>query len=162
MRSFWYVVLGFNAVALWACSSSSSSSSNSVAIDANALCNEIVNQCNVTTDGTLEQCSAALSENRVTQACANLVKTATCDDLSNANSTLNTTCFPSCSDPGAYHCNGDGTITECAAEADGGTGRSRTLDCNAVCANEQGTTYTGACGTSYQTHASPHDICWCN
>ena len=162
MRPLWCCVFGWNALALWACSSSSSSGSNLVAIDANALCNQIVNQCQVTTDGTVEQCSAGLSENRVTQACANLVKTATCADLASADSKLNTTCFPSCNDPGSYHCNGDGTITECAAGGDGGAGRQATLDCTAVCANEQGTTYTGACGTSYQTHASPHDICWCN
>lgn len=152
------------AVAVVACSSSSKSAAL-VALDAQSFCNKDVTTCGDTSIGTLDECTANIALLRFTQACANLVSSATCDDLLNPSSSFTSTCFPSCKTPG-YSCDVDGkTISDCEGDtADGGGSsgsRNVFIDCAAGC-QAQGLTYTGQCGTSYNGQSADHDQCWCN
>jgi len=150
-------------VLAFACSSSSSAPL--VAIDAATLCDKLVNQCNDTKLGTVDQCVSSFKVFRVTSQCANDLKSASCDDLEAPTSKVQGECFPSCSTPHTYACNvGTGTITECDPDSnapDGGRNIQATLDCAAVCDTE-GLKYSGTCGTTFQEQTSDHSVCWCN
>ena len=159
---------GSCAVAALAFACSSSNSAPLVAIDTAALCDKLVNQCNDTKLGGPDACAETYGVFRVDSQCANDLKTASCDDLQSATSKVHGECFPSCTSPHVYTCNGNGTITECDPDpnlvaADGGEGPSirATLDCASVCATES-LKYSGTCGAKYGDDESDHAVCWCN
>jgi hypothetical protein len=145
---------------LVACSSTTTGTGTSAArqaVDADSLCDRMVNDCQVTTK-TKEECVDIYSLVRVSQACLDALKAASCEDLGDngsATSDVVKNCFPSCSG-GADSCNGDGTITHC------GDGKAVTLDCAGVC-DQAGKEYSGTCGTSFGEQASSdgNAKCWC-
>ena len=145
----------------------SSSNSPLVVIDTTAVCDKLVNRCGDTKLGGTDACAETYGVFRVTSQCANDLKTASCDDLQSATSKVHGECFPSCSTPHSYACNGNGTITECDPDpnltaADGGEGPSiqSTLDCASVCATE-GLKFSGTCGAKYGDDEADHALCWC-
>lgn len=144
----------------WACSSTNGGQGKLVGIDAQSLCDKAINTCGVTTDGTMDQCVAAFSALRVSQTCADDIKSASCEDLGSDKSTVTNTCFPSCNDPATFVCNLDNTLTECVNGGPDGGSRSLTEDCAAAC-KANGLTYTGTCSDTYSGQSAEHPQCWC-
>ena len=144
-------------------SSSSSSSSSSgattpagsslVPIDTSVLCPKLVDTCRQPL--TLPGCKKQYGSLRVTATCAAALKTATCEALGSASSSVSSTCFPRCTGTLAA-CNADGTITLCTDN-----GSSQVADCSASCIAEGYTLWTGTCGTSFETQTSERAQCWC-
>jgi hypothetical protein len=96
--------------------------------------------------------------------CQSAIASASCGDINGSNgSTAVTTCFPTCSGVGGTSCTGD-DINQCVGDTEGGatTGDAVTRTCASVC-SQQGQTYTGVCGASYEgmTSGSGEDACWC-
>ena len=101
----------------------------------------------------LENCSVRL----VSEACADAVTSAACDEVNQELSTnpgWADTCYPPCTG-GAGECSGD-TLTLC------NNGREYRSPCSEVC-KAVGRTYSGICGHRYvdQECSNGGDCCWC-
>lgn len=123
------------------------------ALDVQGFCARLVNDCNAPTD--LQSCVATYAPVRVTEACASLVTTASCAELTSTGSSLSNACFPPCTGALAT-CNGNGTITVCQD-----TGTQSVLDCSAACRAQSFSEWSGICGTSYNGQVSDRPQCWC-
>jgi hypothetical protein len=136
--------------------------------DPQGLCNKIVGcSADAGTDAgpdggaagppiTQADCLLTFTISRFPPSCIAGLGTASCADLLGTSPSLSS-CFPSCTTPGSTHCNGDGSLTTC-----GSGGEQYVLDCAAACKNE-GSTWTGVCGSSYQGIPSKtgKDQCFC-
>jgi hypothetical protein len=144
-----------------ACSSSSSSTASYTTLDAQTFCNQYVNTCKGGGGETVDQCLQTARALRVSQACADAMKNATCSDLTNDNAPLNDTCFPKCDKPNTATCEGDGQ----ALDSCNSSGRAQVFDCKQSCAATATTSgqpfFSGTCGTSYQGQTSSQPQCWC-
>ena len=146
-------------VLLIACSSSTSGSgSDRASLDANALCDKLINECKQTI--TPASCDLVLSVMRVTPECATKINAASCDVLAVSFNGNDDECFPPCTTPGTQSCNGDGTLTTCSNSS-----RTLVLDCAATCqkATNPPKTFSGTCGTSFGAQQSDDgkEKCWC-
>jgi hypothetical protein len=157
-RTFGVLVL---AALLGACSSSSSSSPSYTFLDAQGFCNQYVNNCHLGNGETVDQCLQTASALRVSQACADAMKNASCNDLSSDTAPLNDTCFPKCDKSNTSTCESDGK----ALDSCNTSGRTQVFDCDKSCAATGPTSgapfFTQTCGTSYQGQTSPQPQCWC-
>jgi hypothetical protein len=122
-------------------------------LDANTMCTRLINECGQAI--TLSDCIKSFASLRVTPTCKSGIAQATCDDLTNPGSAVETTCFPPCNGTIAQ-CNGDGTITSCTPD-----GTTQVLDCHDYCIAQGFTAWTGTCDTSYQGQTSASPQCWC-
>ncbi len=131
--------------------------------DGTTICDKAVNQCGLGTYGSIDQCHGKLAALRVTKACADGLKTASCDELSDAGSAVQSSCFPSCDNAGTYACIfGGRAITDCQEQVSGSdAGILYTYDCEGICKLQGATGYSGTCGTSYQEQTQDHAVCWC-
>jgi hypothetical protein len=148
------------ALSASACSSSSTSAPAYTSLDAQAFCTMNVTTCN--NGGTLDSCLETARALRVSQACADAMKTATCKDLSDSTAPLNDTCFPKCDTPNTATCESDNNaLDKCDSD-----GRFQVFDCAKSCSATGGRTglpfFTGTCGTSYQGQTSADAVCWCS
>lgn len=114
------------------------------------LCQLLVEECQVLTS-SVAQCASTYGALRVSQACADSIEGATCDDIE----TIQATCLPPCA-TSKGSCNDDGTLTACVE------GVTYTFDCKALC-RVNGTTYSGVCGMENPGtgEASTINDCWC-
>jgi len=149
-----FFAIAFTSLAI-ACSSTSSGGSGSglQSVDATSTCNRLINECKQAIPQ--DQCQTTFSVIRVSQACVDKFNSATCDELAQAASGTEDTCFPPCTAKSTQHCVGDGTINICSNE-----GRTLVADCAETC-KTAGKTYTGTCGLSFGAQTADKDKCWC-
>ena len=144
---------------LAACSSSSSSSPSYTYLDAQSFCSKYVNTC--MGGGTVDTCLQTASALRVTQGCADAMKSASCNDLKSTTAPVNDTCFPKCDKPNTATCESDNQALD-SCDSDG---RTQVFDCKKSCSATSSTSgapfYSGTCGTSYQGQTSQQPKCWC-
>jgi hypothetical protein len=143
------------------CSSSSSSGPSFTFLDAQTFCNQYVNTCKGGNGETVDQCLQTARALRVSQACADAMKNASCNDLTSSTAPLNDTCFPKCNKASTATCESDQqALDSCNAD-----GRTQVFDCKQSCAATSTTSgmpfYSGTCGTSYQGKTSTQPQCWC-
>lgn len=124
-----------------------------LSIDAQGLCTRLIGECKQAI--TNPECVKRFGVIRITQACADLIASATCADLGSSTSRVTQSCFPPCNGAVA-RCNSDGTITLCTAE-----GNRQTVDCAASCISDGYASWTGQCGATYQGQAAAQAQCWC-
>jgi hypothetical protein len=122
-------------------------------LDYTTLCQRLIAQCGQAINSA--DCVRSYASLRVTPTCKNGIAQATCDDLSNPASAVETACFPPCNGMLAQ-CNGDGTITTCTPD-----GITQVLDCQGYCLAQGFTGYTGTCAATYQGQTSASPQCWC-
>jgi hypothetical protein len=155
---------GIAGILLTGCSSSSSSdtSSSHAFLDADSFCNAYVTMCGGA--GTVSSCLETARAVRVSQSCADKMKSATCDDLLGkgaSGAALNDLCFPACTKTSTATCESDSQ----ALDSCGSDGRLKVFDCTKSCAATGGSTgspnYSGTCGTAYKGQSSAQSICWC-
>jgi hypothetical protein len=133
--------------------SSTSTPNGRQALDAQALCTRLINECGA--QRLLQECVSSFGPVRVTPACVSGIARATCVELTAASSSVLTACFPPCSGTIAT-CNADGTLTQCTV-----SGTSQVVDCNAACVAQGFATWTGTCALSFQGQVSERPQCWC-
>ena len=166
------LLAGFVGFLLAGCSSSSSSSTGGSGgsgsgsytfLDADSFCNMYVTTCKGS--GTVATCLETARAVRVSQACADGIKTATCDQLlgttAAAGASLNDMCFPTCKPPSTSTCENDNQ----AVDTCGADGRLKVFDCTKSCAatgvSSGEPNYSGTCSTVYKGFTRPQPICWC-
>ena len=150
---------------LLGCSSSSTSGSSSggfTYLDVDSFCASYVTMCGGS--GTVASCLETARALRVSQSCADKIKSASCDDLlgkGSSGTALNDLCFPSCTKTSTATCE-DGSQ---ALDTCGDDSRLKVFDCTKSCAATGGRTgspnYSGTCGTDYKGQTSSKPICWC-
>jgi len=160
----WATITGVLLALTIGCSSSSTSSTsgNYTYLDADSFCNSYVTMCGGS--GTVASCLETARAVRVSQSCADKIKSASCDDLlgkGSSGTALNDLCFPSCNKASTASCESDNQ----ALDSCGDDGRSKVFDCTKSCAATGGRTgspnYSGTCGTDYKGQTNAQPICWC-
>lgn len=132
---------------------SGSASSARQAIDAQALCSRLIDECQQ--EMSKPSCLKSFAALRVTAACLDGIAKSTCADLTSSSGTVLATCFPPCNGADAT-CNTDGTLTFCSA-----AGTTQVADCQASCVGEGFETWTGTCGTTFEGQVAERAQCWC-
>ena len=148
---------------VWGCGGSTIEPTDIVVPDQGTICDKAINQCGIGIYGSIDQCEDKFASLRVTSACAEGLKTASCDDLSNPTSAIQQQCFPPCENGGTYSCiYGGRAVTECQQQTyDSDAGILYTYDCSGICKLKGASDYSGVCGTDYQDQHADHDVCWC-
>lgn len=134
-------------------SSGGASASGRVALDAQALCKRLIEECGQAL--AMQECVRSFGVLRVTRACADAIAGASCAQLVDSSSPVLSTCFPPCSGTLAT-CNADGTLTYCTV-----AGTTQTADCQAACVADGYSSWTGTCGTSHDGQVADRAQCWC-
>lgn len=129
-----------------------------IALDAESLCDRYL-ACRRTTM-TREDCVKTFKVLRVVPECADALNAATCEESSAEDATSDDVCSTPCSVKDQRTCNGDGTMNFCVESESTRELYQFVADCNALCATKS-LTWTGVCGTTYETQTNAQDTCWC-
>jgi hypothetical protein len=152
----------------YACSSSGGGGSSNPTDEVSDICSRFVacGTADGTTGATFTQssCESDFDGWVPPSGCQSAIDSASCGTINGGSGgDALSTCFPSCTGVGGTSCSGD-DISQCAGDTEAGatTGEAITRTCASVC-TEQGQTYAGVCGASYQGMSSPtgEDTCWC-